>query len=780
MTITAPAVNKPVSAAHIRYRLTITGVVQGVGFRPFFYRCAKTHAVSGHVMNSIDGVIAEIEGTTDQLNRLLHVLRTQAPTNATINNIEQLTLPVTGQPGFSIRDSSESGLSSVTVPTDLGSCDACIEELFTPGNRRYRYPFTNCAECGPRYSIIDSLPWDRQRTAMTGFILCAACGSEYHDPANRRFHAETNCCPDCGPQIEFRDASGNMLSKKETALIDATEAIRRGLIVAIKGPGGYQLLADAGNADTLRSLRARKQRPGKPFAVMFPSLASIQNICVVSVLEQALLTGSARPIVLLRRKDVSANIAPIVAPDNPYLGAMLAAMPLQYLLMASLDIPLVATSGNRSNEPIAIDNNEAIERLRGIADFFLDHDRPIRRPLDDSVVREICGKTQILRRARGYAPLPITSISIKPGIVASGGHLKSTVAITQTNSIVLSQHIGDLDHPLSRDRHAISTQELIELYRLQPQALSCDLHPDYYTTQTSEKWAENSGLPLVSVQHHLAHVAAVMAEHALTAPVLGVAWDGSGYGTDDTLWGGEFILVTDQGWQRKAHLRQFRLPGGSSAIREPRRAAFGLLYELYGDKLLQMEQLLPVAAFSSEERRTLLAMLQKNINAPVTSSAGRLFDAVAALLGLCQIGSYEGEAACKLEWLCNNDNTIDTYNFDVIATDEQTVEWIIDWQSAVEQILNDLAKAVPIDKIATAFHRGLASSIVKTVQNIGIQTIALTGGCFQNKLLTELTVNALQQQGFRVHFHEQVPPGDGGLALGQAYWASRMINNGEL
>ncbi len=754
-----------------RKRLKIAGTVQGVGFRPFLYRRASTHGLSGFAMNGSEGVIAEVEGPAESIAAFVEDIRHNPPPHAVVRDVAAADCPLLGDAGFAIRESATEGAPATSVLPDLATCDECRAEIFDPLDRRYLYPFTNCTNCGPRYSIIRDLPYDRDRTVMSDFTMCPACAAEYADPANRRFHAEPNACPDCGPQLALLGRNGETLAARHAALLAAAEAIRRGEIVAVKGLGGFHLVVDARDPDAVRRLRDRKHREEKPFAIMVPSLAAARTLCEIDDAEGRLLTARERPIALLRRR-ADAGIAEEVAPGNPTLGLMLPYTPLHHILMAELDFPIIATSGNLSDEPIAIDNDEALDRLGDIADLLLVHDRTIVRPVDDSVARVVRGRPQILRGARGYAPASIPVESMPAGILALGGHLKAAAALTRDDEVILSQHIGDLESALACDTFERAVRSLLQLYEATPRVLACDLHPDYHSTHVAEAWAKESGLPVTRVPHHLAHVAACMAEHGLEPPVLGVAWDGTGFGTDGTIWGGEFLLVARDGWQRVGHLRPFRLPGGEAAVREPRRAAFGLLYEMLGEDVAARGDLPSVASFSDSERRTLAVMLENGVNAPVTTSAGRLFDGVSALLGLSQRNGYEGQAACALEWAAASDSR-SAYPFDVTGS-------VIDWAPALQAILDDVQSGIPASLIAAGFHAGLAKAIAEMAHGIGVESVLLTGGCFQNRVLMDHAVEALDLKGHRVYWHEIVPPGDGGLALGQAYWAARMIGTGEL
>ena len=766
-----------------RMRLRVRGAVQGVGFRPFVFREAQAFGLAGFVVNTPAGVSIEVEGAAAAIDSLIARIERHPPPNARVTELAREALAPLGELSFEIRESVLAGASTATILPDLAACDECRAEIFDAGNRRYRYPFTNCTNCGPRFSIIADLPYDRARTSMRGFTMCASCEAEYGDPGDRRFHAEPNACPACGPRLMLWNRAGEPLAEGDAALVGAVEALRRGEIVAAKGIGGFHLLVDARSNVAVQRLRDRKHREEKPFAVMFPTLIAIGKACTVSHSEAALLTGPQRPIVLLRRH--GDDLAPSVAPRNPFIGAILPYAPLHHLLLAELGFPIVATSGNRSDEPIVIDEREAPLRLAGIADGFLVHDRPILRPLDDSIARIVAGRPQILRRARGFAPLPVVAGEMPPGILALGGHLKTTIALSVGSGIVLSQHLGDLETAGARDAHKRAGDDVVRLYRTPARLVARDLHPDYHSSHV----AETMDLPTIAVQHHLAHVMACMAEHNLTPPVLGIAFDGTGYGLDGTVWGGEFLLVTDSGWRRVAHLRPFRLPGGEAAIREPRRAAFGLLYDAFGRDALTMAELPPIAAFSPGERDTLAAMIDRRLNAPVTTSAGRLFDAVAALAGLQQRTSYEGQAAAELEWAIDeagrapaqgkHDTLPRGYAFAVRDATMPGGPLVVDWGPALRTILADIGGHVPTATISASFHAGLAAAIGAVATRVGEPRVVLTGGCFQNARLTELTIETLRAAGMVPYWHERVPPNDGGLALGQAAWAARLIKKGE-
>jgi hydrogenase maturation protein HypF len=756
-------------------RIVVRGAVQGVGFRPFVHRRATALGLVGWVGNSSEGVTVEAEGNAGPLTALVAAIRESPPTNATIAAIEVQAIEPRGDSVFTIRPSETAGARIAQVLPDLATCPECLRELFDPSDRRYRYPFINCTQCGPRYTIIEEIPYDRVRTSMRRFAMCPACEAEYADVESRRFHAEPNACSDCGPRLSLWNVTGTTLARDDDALLGAAAAVRDGQIVALKGIGGFHLLADARNESALRRLRIRKRREYKPFAVMFPSIADVAATCQFSLAEKALLMGTARPIVLLRRS--GEGVANTTAPGCPWLGVLLPYAPVHHLVMRELGFPIVATSGNVSDEPIVTNERDALERLSGIADLFLVHDRPIVRPVDDSVVRVVNDRELMLRRARGYAPATIPVKGARSGILAVGGHLKTTIALTAGDSVILSQHIGDLDTPSARQAHACAVADTTRLHAARPRLAVRDLHPDYGSSRAMEM----IDAPVLTVQHHVAHVAACMAEHGMLPPVLGVVWDGTGYGPDGTVWGGEFLRITRSGWRRVAHLRSFRLPGGDVAAREPRRAAVGLLYEAFGDAALTMTELAPVAAFSSPmARATLRDMLMHGINAPLASSGGRLFDAFAALCGLRQRASYEGQAAAELEWVASNGAAGRSYEFPIREPTRRDAPWIIDWQPALQATLVELRSGATPGAISAALHSGLARAIAEVAVRTGERRVVLTGGCFQNARLTEAAVEALRDAGCQPIWHRRVPPNDGGIALGQAVWAAWMERRREM
>jgi hydrogenase maturation protein HypF len=745
-------------------RLLVRGAVQGVGLRPLVFKLAEKHGVAGWIQNNTQGVHIEVEGSAWQIESFLEQFQAHASSVGVIHRIEAVLLDAIGEKEFAIRDSEQSGVRAAWIMPDLATCSDCLRELFDPGDRRHRYPFLNCTQCGPRFSIIERLPYDRPNTTMRQFRMCAACQREYDDPGDRRFHAQPIACRECGPKLELWNDAKQLVAEGDNALARSVAAIRGGTIVAVKGLGGFQLLADARQDAAVRRLRDRKGRAAKPFALMYPSLECARRDVEISTEEARLLQSRQAPIVLLRRRG-SAPIAASVAPGNPYLGVMLPYTPLHHLLMADLGLPIVATSGNRSDEPIAIDEHDAVLQLQGIADVFLVHNRPIVRPMDDSVVQVVLGRDQVLRRARGYAPLPIALERALPPILAVGGHLKNTVAVAVGSDVFMSQHVGDLETDAAARVFEQATRDLPRLYVMKPVAVACDLHPDYHST----RFAENQGLPIVRVQHHVAHILACMAENNVNAPALGVAWDGAGYGTDGTIWGGEFFHVTREDIRRVACLRPFPLPGGDAAAREPRRAALGLLYAWLGDELFSRQDLTILDAFTDQERELLAVALRRGVNAPLASSIGRLCDAAAALAGVCFYNRYEGQAAMEWEWRASDVTCAEPYRMFI---DSDRPDYL-DWRPLLEELLADLRGGVDGATVSARFHGGLIEAIIAVARRAGERHVLLTGGCFLNRRLLEGAVRRLTDEGFTPYWHQRIPPGDGGIALGQIVAAAR-------
>ncbi len=748
-----------------RLKITLHGAVQGVGFRPFVFRLATGMGLKGWVNNSAEGVFIEVEGPKAELDRFLVRLQNEKPPRSFIQSLESSFLDPVGYKTFEVHQSDSSGSKSALVMPDIATCPDCLSEIFDPSNRRYLYPFTNCTNCGPRFTIIEDLPYDRPRTTMKIFPMCLQCQEEYENPSDRRFHAQPNACPECGPHLELWDKSGKRIDFRQEALMQAAGAIREGKIVAVKGIGGFHLMVDARNDEATKRLRQRKAREEKPLALMYPSLEMAEADCYISDTEERLLLSPEAPIVLLKRKE-NDQIAESVAPGNPNLGVMLPYSPLHHLLLKEIDFPVVATSGNRSEEPIVIDENQALERLSGIADLFLVHNRPIVRHVDDSIVRLAAGRELVLRRARGFAPLPTYVKTQEPPILAVGAHLKNTVAISLDSQVVTSQHIGDLETASAFEAFEQAIDNLSKLYDFKPRYIAHDLHPDYIST----KFAQKREIETIGVQHHYAHILSCMAENEIEAPALGVSWDGTGLGTDNTTWGGEFLRIDPKSFARIAHLRHFRLPGGEKAIVEPRRAALGLLYEIYSDDLDEISDLPSVKAFNVEELAIIFKMLSQGLNSPVTSSAGRLFDAVSSIIGLRQVMRYEGQAAMELEFAVRGIDTEDEYPFDIRSKDDM---FIIDWEQLIRHIIDDYKKGLAAGIISAKFHNSLVEMIIGIARRSNEEKIVLSGGCFQNKYLLERTITRLTDEGFRPYWHQRIPPNDGGIALGQVMAAGR-------
>lgn len=725
--------------------LRMRGRVQGVGFRPVVFRLACELGLRGWVRNDASGAEVALAGSEKAIAEFRATLPGRLPAAAEIRSVEEVGEP-TGLPaGFEIRISADAGgMRTAGILPDLATCPDCLREILDPNDRRYRYPFANCTHCGPRYSIIERLPYDRDNTTMRGFAMCPACEAEYRDPGNRRFHAQPNACPVCGPSLSWVSANGSVLALRDEALRAAAEALRGGRIVAVKGIGGFHLMVDARDGAAVRRLRERKHRDEKPFAVLFPSMAAIEPVCEGSAAEKKCLESAAAPIVLLKKREGADGLAGEVAPGLPWIGAMVPYTPLHQLLMRELGFPVVATSGNLTDEPICVDNEEAVMRLGGIADFFLAHDRPIARPMDDSVMAVSEGEPILMRRGRGLSPYSLPLPGAPDGWVAAGAQMKSAVAITAGGNAVMSPHIGDLDHEGSVRLWVRALNDLTALHGLTPVAAVADLHPAYASTQG----VEELGVPVQRVQHHHAHIAACMAENGLEGPVLGIAWDGTGLGTDGTVWGGEFLVCTRAEFRRAAWLRPFSLIGGDAAAREPRRAALGVLRE--------MGSAHSPPGWSKGELGVLDSMLQEGLNVVRTSSAGRLFDAVASLLGVCQAMSHEGQAAMRLEALAG-DMPADPYPF----------AWqgnAVDWAPMIETMLRFRE---PVAVASARFHATLVEMMVAVAKREQVKDVCLSGGCFQNRRLLAGGVKRLRAEGFRAWQHREIPPNDAGICLGQ-------------
>lgn len=769
-------------SAIARLRVEFRGTVQGVGFRPCIYRLATELGLAGWVANTDHGAVAEIEGPTASLDAFLARVPTSLPPRASIQGIESRLLDPAGFQRFEIAPSLATGAPVAHMLPDIATCDDCLREMNDPDDRRFRYPFINCTNCGPRYSIISALPYDRPLTSMSEFQMCAACRTEYDDPNDRRFHAQPNACAECGPGLELWSPDGTVLASHDPALMGAVDAIRQGQIVAVKGLGGFHLIVDASNLSAVARLRTRKRREEKPLAVMAPTIDAVRVFATLTAAEERALHSPERPIVLVEgRAGINTPIAPNVAPGNPYLGVMLPYTPLHHLLLAELQRTVVATSANLSDEPICIDEREALARLRGIADVFLVHNRPILRHVDDSIVRCIVGQLQVLRRARGFAPAPISLGSTSSpaadrteSVLGVGPHMKNTVALRIGSDVFLSQHIGDLDTDAARRTHHRVCADLPALYAVSPRYIGVDLHPDYASTSEAMAIARSQSPEptLIPVQHHYAHVLSCMADNGLDGSALGVVWDGTGLGTDGTIWGGEFLLPTNRGFVRVAHLLPWRLPGGDHAATEPRRAALGLLHHLHTGELPAALHTTSEFGWTEQDIAVLWRMMDRGVNAPWTSSMGRMFDAIAALCGVRMVNRYEGQAAMELEWRGARSSTPRRYRLE-LRTDRTPL--LIDWAGTVDRIYSDYRDGVDLSDIALGWHHALADLVVDVAQWTGEKKIVLTGGCFQNRLLTTATMVRLAAVGLQGYIHQRIPPNDGGVSLGQVAAATAVV-----
>jgi hydrogenase maturation protein HypF len=753
-----------------RRQITVQGVVQGVGFRPFVYGLAQRLGLYGRVRNDTIGVVIDVEGDPAKVEAFLHTLVAAPPPLARIERLAAETKPVQHYTAFTIEESEVHEDKAVFVSPDIATCAACLRELHDPADRRYRYPFLNCTDCGPRFTIVVSLPYDRERTTMAAFPLCARCQAEYDDPADRRFHAQPTACPACGPRLRVVDAQGREVAVDDPLAFIVT-GLQGGKIVAVKGLGGYHLCCDALRHEVVQELRRRKGREAKPLAIMVPDLEAAQRLCQVSALEAALLTSPPRPIVLLRKRG-DCPIAEAVAPRHRDLGVMLPYTALHHLLLQRVRRPLVMTSGNLTDEPIAYEDEEAVQRLSGIAEYFLTHNRPIHMRCDDSVLRVVRGQELPLRRARGYGPLPIRlATPCAVPILACGGHLKNTFCLAKGEHAFLSHHIGDLEDYATYRSFVEGIEHFKRLFDIAPQAVAHDLHPGYLSSQYARSL---EGLPHIAVQHHHAHVASCLAENRVEGAVIGVAWDGTGYGADGRLWGGEFLLADLAHCERLAHLEEVPLPGGEQAIRQPWRMAAAYLHQVYGDAMEGLD-LGFVRRLDRRAWPVIRQMLAKGVNSPPTSSAGRLFDAVAALLGLRDEVHYEGQAAVELEVLASED-PVDVYP---VRLRHDPTPLVVETQDIIRGVVRDLIKGEPAPRIAAKFHATLAAIILEVCRQLrtltGQRRVALSGGVFQNVLLLTQAVSRLEAHGFEVYTHSQVPPNDGGIALGQVAVANALL-----
>jgi hydrogenase maturation protein HypF len=745
-----------------RHRILVNGIVQGVGFRPFVFRIATELQLSGFVGNNSEGVVIEVEGGSDAINRFLHRLQSETPIVATITSCTAERVPVTGETAFAILPSHHGHEATTFVSPDIATCDDCLAEFTNPHDRRYRYPFINCTNCGPRYTIVEGIPYDRPNTSMRVFPMCPECQNEYDDPSNRRFHAQPNACPKCGPKLQLRSNAGWVDSSDPIS--SAIALLEQGKVVALRGIGGFHLAVDARSESAVLELRRRKGRAEKPFALMACSISAIEHQCAVSAEERAVLQDRRRPIVLLQRSHCC-DLPQAIAPGQATLGFMLPYTPLHFALLAgSLDM-LVMTSGNFSEEPIATGNDEALERLAGLADYFLLHDREILQRCDDSIVKVMDSKPRLMRRSRGYVPEPVflRGSSAPPGL-AVGGELKNCIGLSRGRAVFLSQHIGDLDNLSAYRFFESSIDHFKKLLEIEPEFVAHDLHPEYLST----KWAlSQPAIRKVSVQHHHAHLASVMAENGTDEPSIGIILDGTGYGTDGTIWGGEVLVGNAASFKRVAWLVPTPMPGGEAAIKEPWRMAISYLKDAFGEELRNLN--LPLfKSISATSIATAEAMIGRNVNCPVTSSCGRLFDGVASLLGIKQSVTFEAQAAMELEAISGRPSRGDVYP-EVPGLDGSVSA--IDFRPLIRQIVADVGNGTSTATIGARFHATLAEMFISRATHIrgdcGVNRVALSGGVYQNQLFFEYIVGRLAEEKFEVLTHRRVPTNDGGLAFGQ-------------
>lgn len=751
-----------------RFHIQVKGIVQGVGFRPFIYNLAQRFSLSGYVLNNTRGVDIEVEGEKEKIQLFMEDVHVKSPPLAVIDKINWQEFYPIGYSKFEIKSSKKEKDKFLPISPDISICDDCLRELFDPKDRRYGYPFINCTNCGPRFTIIKDIPYDRSRTTMSSFKMCRDCELEYYDPCNRRFHAQPNACWKCGPQVKILNKNGTLI-KCNDPIHFAARLIKKGEILAVKGIGGYHLACDATKSEVIGRLRKRKNRVDKPFALMMLDLSQIKKFCKLSPEEEHLLTSPRRPVVLLERK--RSSLPQEIAPKNKYLGVMLPYTPLHYILLSEVKVPLIMTSGNISEEPIAYKDEDALNKLGKIADVFLVHDRKIQIRVDDSVSRIVDKKPMIIRRSRGYAPQPIgLNFKAKKCVLAMGAHLKNTFCFLKRNYGIVSHHIGDLENLSALSALEEGVEHYKKIFYCKPELIACDLHPNYLSTDLAREYAEKNSLPLIPVQHHYAHIVSLMAERSLNLnkKIIGVAFDGSGLGSDGNIWGGEFLIANSMGFKRAAHLRYVHLPGGEMAVKQPWRMALSYIYEVYKNNCTPITCQTLRNRVEFEKVNLVKNLIERGINSPLTSSAGRLFDAVAAILGIRERINYEGQAAIELEMLAT-ERKENIYPFEII---KQGDEFVVDTRPIIEAILEENKRKVESKVIATRFHWSLSSIILnvcKTLRkNWGLNQVVLSGGVFQNVLLIKQAVYLLTLSGFEVFLHKFLPPNDGGISLGQA------------
>ncbi len=754
-------------------KLTVKGVVQGVGFRPFVYQLARKHSLNGWVLNTSGSVEIEVEGAKYALDAFTKELKGNHPPQARITELKAEEKPERGYDSFKIRQSLSRADQYQLISPDLSTCAECHDDFTNKDNRRYRYPFTNCTNCGPRFTIIEDIPYDRPLTTMKIFKMCPDCQAEYEHPLDRRFHAQPNACPICGPHLNLTDNKGKPYNTDDP-IKKAAGLLKKGYIVAIRGLGGFLLACDATSDKAINTLRKRKKRPGKPFAVMLSGLDNVKEHCLVSPKEEELLVSPASPIVLLDWRETS-NISKAVAPKLRYLGVMLPYTPLHYLLMKDCGIPLVMTSGNLSEEPIARDNAEALKRLGNIADYFLIHNRDIFSTYDDSVLMVVDEEPVMLRRARGYAPYPVRLPFRTKQVLACGAEEKNTFCLTRDDNAFVSQHIGDMENEETLNHFENTIALYRRIFRIKPKAIARDMHPDYLPSKWAEEQSFKENLKLIDIQHHHAHIAGCIAENGLCEPVIGIAFDGTGYGTDGNIWGGEFLTADLKGFKRKAHFEYLPLPGGEAAVKKPYRTAIGYIYRLLGKEALTGG--IPcLDKIDATELELIKQQVDKSLNTPLTSSCGRLFDAVSALIGVCGDINYSAQAAIELEMAAYGVEDAKSYRF---ALAEENGIIVIRIKSLLEDIIAELKNGTLKEVISARFHNTISQITLKLCQNIakesGLNTVALSGGCFQNRRLLKGLSALLKEKGFKVITHRFVPPNDGCISLGQAVIAGSKL-----
>ncbi|MFN3406472.1 MAG: carbamoyltransferase HypF [Caldimicrobium sp.] len=746
------------------FKLVIKGIVQGVGFRPFIYNLAKKYHLSGWVKNTSKGVEIVIEGEVEQCEKFIKEIPEKAPSQAKISEINVEEIPAAGLEVFFILKGGKSQTIEFDLLPDLAICKDCLKELLDPKDRRFEYPFLACTSCGPRFSVIECLPYERENTTLKIFPLCKSCKEEYENPEDRRFHAEAIACPICGPHLFFYDNKGNLIAEKKEALLLAINSVKEGKILALKGLTGFHLITRADLPPVIEELRRRKQRKKKPFAVMIKSVEEAEKYVFLTDQDKELLLSPFAPILILKSKE----LLPSVLNDGlDSLGIFIPYTPLHYLLLKELPFPVICTSGNFSDEPILYDNKKALEKLSKIADYFLIHNRPIRRPLDDSVMKKAGSFYIMIRRGRGYTPSPVTlPFQIKAPILALGAHEKNTFALAFQNKILVSQHIGDLDNLQTLNHFEQTIKDYLTLYGISPKILVSDLHPLYASTIWAKNFSEKENLPLYFLQHHVAHLYSVLAEeNLLEGKFLGISWDGTGYGLDGTIWGGEFFLLENINYKRIYTFRPFRLLGGEKAIKEPKRVALALLFEIFGEEALTLD--LPfLKTFSKVELTLLLKAWQEGINSPQCTSVGRLFDALSALLNLCYVNTYSGEAAMKVESLYR-ENIKEYFPFNIIE------DFYLDWEPMIKEIINSKDKDVSL--LATKFINTLAQIVHTIAEKVKVDKVCLSGGVMMNAPLIQRIEDLLRSKSIKIFKNKNFPPNDGNISLGQAYFTALLL-----